>query len=191
MPTEFYSGSDWETHVGPYTTRNVQSDDLWPHAGQGPAGKDALADGLHPILAIGNDAVAEGRLATSPTGVMVTYNSTLSRAVMAVQNGMVVRQYVDNILSYSAGDANAFETSLQIGMPVYVDDSNDLAAGVTLSLSPSNDAGLANPLAGWIWYDQTEDESALIGGANSDVWPKTVANEKTSVLCNILMRGCG
>ena len=188
MPAEFYSGTDWEGSSGPNVHRNVHPDDLYPHLGQGPALKDALADGLHPILAIGNDAAAEGRSAVQPTGVMVTYNATAERAVMNIAKGMVVKQYVANVLTYNAGVDATWETSIQIGMAVYIDDSNDLSLGVTCSLSPANDAAVANPLCGYIWYDQTEDEDVGIGGANVDAFPKTVANEYTDVLLNVLLK---
>jgi len=188
MPDEFFSGTDWQGSSGPLVNRNVHPDDLWPHSLQGPAGKDALADGLHPILAIGNDAAAEGRGYDQPCGVMVTFSSAAERAIMNVAKGFICRQYVANVLTYDGGDAATFETSIQIGMAIYVDDSDDLAAGCTVSLSPLNDAGLYNPLAGWVWYDQTEDEDVGIGGANVDAFPKTVADSLTYTLLNVLMR---
>lgn len=189
MTAEFRSGSDWQGSSGPHIPRNVQSDDLWPHSTQGPAGKDVLADGLHPILAIGNDAVAEGRAYDSPVGVMVTYNAAILRAVMNVAPRMVMHNYnVANVLTYGAPAPATFETSLQIGMRVYVDDSAALAAGVTLSLSPLNDAGLVNVFAGWLWYSQTEDEDVGIGGGNVDAWPKTAANSLIYTKCDILLK---
>ena len=188
MPTEFFSGTDWQGSSGPLVNRNVHPDDLYPHSLQGPAGKDALADGLHPILAIGNDAAVEGRDYDQATGVMVTFGAEAERAVINIAHGFICRQYVANVLTYDGGDPATFETSIQIGMRIFVDDSIGLAAGVTVSLSPLNDAGLTNPFAGWVIYDQTEDEDVGIGGANVDAFPKTVANELTYTLLNVMLK---
>ena len=55
-----------------------------------------------------------------------------------------------------------------MGQPVYVDDStSDMAAGVTLSLSPLNSAGTKNPLAGYLWYCQDEIADGQVGGARA------------------------
>lgn len=189
MSLTFKSGTNWQGSSGPMLSRNVQGDDLYPHLGQGPALKDALADGLHPILAIGNDAVAEGRNIDQLTGIMVSYNSDIDRAVMNIAKGFIAHdQNVTNILTYSGSVPNTFETSLQIGMRVFVDDSNDLALGDTLSLSPLNDAGVVNPLCGFLWYAQDEDEDVGIGGGNADAWPKTAADEQAIVVCDILLK---
>ena len=167
MPDEFYKGTDWEGSSGPFINRNVQGDDLWPQG----APKDALADGLHPILAIGGT----GSRPRNVCGVMVTYNSTLDRAVMNVAPGFVCKQYVANVTGYTggAGAANAWSANIYIGAPIYLDDSTVLAAGVTCSLSSANNAGASNPLVGVAWYSQTEDEDVGIGGHNADAWPKS------------------
>ena len=189
MPATFKAGPGWQGTPGPYIERNVLAEDCYPHSLQGPAGKDALANGLHPILAIGNDAVAEGRSHDQLVGVMVTYNLALTRAVMNIGKGFVCKDYsVANVLTYAAPNPATFETSFQIGMKVYIDDSLPLAAGVTLSLSPLNVDGLVNPHAGWLWPDQTEDPSFYIGGANVDVWPKAAANSLAYVVANILLK---
>lgn len=189
MSATFLEGTNWQGSSGPNLHRNVQFDDLYPHAGQGPAGKDTLEDGMHPILAIGNDAVAEGRALTQMTGIVVSVNETLSRAVMNVAKGFIAHnQIVSNILTYAANVPDTFETSLQIGMPVYVDDSDDIGAGDTLTLSPLNDAGLVNPLAGYLWYAQDEDEDVGIGGVNVDAWPKTAANSLTLVTVDVILK---
>ena len=189
MSNTFRAGTDWQGSSSPHIHRNVQADDLYPHLGQGPALKDALADGLHPVLAIGNDAAAEGRGHDQPVGIMAKYDSAIERAVMNVAHGFICHdQEVDNVLTYGGGVPNTWETSLQIGMKVYVDDSNDLALGVTLSLSPLNDAGLTNPWAGWLFYAQDEDEDVGVGGANADAWPKTAANEQTNVTVDVMLK---
>ncbi len=189
MTAEFRQGTDWQGSSGPMITRNVQSDDCYPHSTQGPAAKDVLADGLHPILAIGNDAVLEGRDHDQAVGVMVTYNVDILRGVFNVAPRWIGRNYnVANVLTYSGGNPDTFETSLQIGMKVYVDDSADLANGVTLSLSPLNENDLVNPWAGWLWYDQTEDEDIGVGGANVDAWPKTALGSLVYTEANIMLK---
>lgn len=191
MPDEFYTGSDWQGTSGPYVNRNVQLDDLYPQS-VNCVGKDVLANGHHPILAIGDQAVANGRGIDQPCGVVVTYDANVQRAVMNVAKGFVCKQYVANILTYAAAVPATWALSLYIGQAVYVDDTPvaaGLAAGVTITLSPLNNAGLANPLAGWLWYDQTEDEDAAVGGGNADAWPKTADNTQTVyTLVNVLMR---
>lgn len=179
MSTTFYQGTDWATSQGPRVHRNVADEDLYPHG----SGKDALEDGLHPVLAIGG--ASDTRRVDHKCGVLVTYESESGRAVVNVAQGAIVKAYIANITGYSGGDANAFATSLTIGMPVYIDDSDDLPAGVTLSLCPTNDADASNPLAGYLWYDQTEDVDPL--GANSDAWPKTVAEELVISTLNIML----
>lgn len=189
MTTEFRQGTDWQGSSGPHIPRNYQSDDLYPHSTQGPAAKDVLADGLHPFLALGNDAVAEGRSHDQAVGVMVTYNADILRGVMNVASYWVGHNYnVANVLTYAAGVPDTFETSLQIGMKVYIDDSDDLATGVTLSLSPLNDAGLVNPHAGWLHYSQTEDEDVGVGGANVDAWPKTALNSLVNTEVDVMKK---
>ncbi len=195
MPTttEFYKDTNWQSSSEPHLPVNCIPADLWPHSTNGPAGKDALADGLHPVLAIGGITAADGR-ATNPVGVMVTFaadaiTAANSRAVMNVAPGAIVKQYVANINGYSGGVANSWETSLTFGLPVYVDDSDDLAAGVTLSLAAANDAGVANPLAGYIWRQQTQEPDALAGGGNENPFPITVAEETVYTLLDILLVG--
>ena len=86
-----------------------------------------------------------------------------------------------------------FETAPVIGQPVYVDDTAALSAGVTLSLSPLSGAGLANPLAGHLFYCQDEYRDGDIGGANAAVtWPLTWANEETETeVCVMLSSDSG
>ena len=178
MPnTEFYKGTDSEGSSGPIIPRNVQSDDCYPHS-TNVAGKDVLANGLHPFQAFGSQAAADGRGVLQKCGVLITYNATILRGVFNVAPGSIYRQYVLNTLTYNGGVDATWDATFDIGQPVYVDDSAaaNITAGVTLTLSPNNDAGLVNPHAGWLWYDQTEDESAGVGGANADAWPKTASN---------------
>jgi hypothetical protein len=83
-----------------------------------------------------------------------------------VADGTIVRQYVSNILTYNEQHTPAtYQTAVMVGTPVYVDDSNDLSEGVTLSMSPLNDNAVKNPQAGVLWYCQDEIADGLAGGA--------------------------
>lgn len=186
MSTVFPTGPGYEGSMDVMVSRNFHEDDVWPH-GAG-ASKDTLEDGMHPVLAAGGQTAADGR-PLNVVGQVMHYNADGERVVMNVAPGHVAIGYVANVLTYSGGSPNTFETSLTIMYPVYVDDSTDLAAGVTLSLSPLNENDVPNPLAGYLWYDQTEDEDVGIGGGNEDAWPKTVADSLTYTLCNVMLVG--
>jgi hypothetical protein len=172
--------------------RNVHEADVWPVADNSGSGtKDALADGLHPVVAIGGRTAADGR-PMNLTGAVVTYHAGLTTptgiAVINIADGFCVKAYVDNTLTYAAGVPATFEQAPVIGQPVYVDDSNDLGEGTTLSLSPLNDADVANPVAGHLFYCQDEYADISVGRPNSSAdWPQTWANEQTETLVCVLL----
>lgn len=173
MPAQFYSGPDWQQSSEPHTFVEVQEGNCWPVDDRCVAGaKDQLADGLHPVIAIGGLTAADGR-PLNLTGVVVSCNisaagTATDRIVVNIADGTIVRQHVANILTYTGGSAATFETAPVVGQPVYVDDStSDMAAGVTLSMSPLNSAGLRNPLAGYLWYCQDEIADGQVGGARA------------------------
>ncbi len=186
MSTTFYSNTNWSRNQ----VRNhiaVPLADTWPQG----APKDTVEDGLHPVLAIGPATAADGR-PRQTVGILVTYNATSGQVVMNIGFGALVKAYVTNITGYSGGDANAWEDSLNFGRAVYVDDSDDLPAGVTLSLSPANDAAVANPVAGWLWHDPDELPDTGIGGGNSSVYPVSVSGAATvTSTLTILLAGNG
>ncbi len=185
---EFYGESDWEQSSGPLVNRKFEEDVLWPIADNSGSGtKDALADGLHPVVAIGGRTAADGR-ANNRTGVVVTYNATSDIAVVNIADGYIVRNYVSNIAGYDGQNAaNAWEAAPVIGQPVYIDDSDDLGAGCTLSMSPLNDAGVDNPLAGHLMYCQDEYVDYAIGGSNSDQWGPTWLGSTAEYLVCVML----
>jgi hypothetical protein len=175
MPDDFKSGSDWEQSSGPIIARQFAAADLWPHGlnseSDGAGDKDILADGLHPVLAIGADKTNRPR---HLTGVVMTYTNA-NLVTLNLADKFVVRNYVANIVSYGP---TVYDQSMAIGEPVYVDDSTALSSGVTLSRSPNNNLGAANPLAGYLYYCQDEFYDSGVGGANAAaVWPKVLTNE--------------
>ena len=168
---EFYSGTDWQQSSGPMCNRKFEEDVIWPIAdNSGSTTKDALADGLHPVVAIGGRTTDDGR-PNNITGVVVSYSAVSDIAVVNIAPCQIVRAYVSNIFAYDGGNGpNDWEDAPVIGQSVYVDDSDDLGEGCTLSMSASNDEGVANPLAGNLIYCQDEYVDELIGGGTSTEW---------------------
>ena len=193
MSVYFYSGSDWQQSSEPHTFVEVQESDCWPVDDRSLSGaKDQLADGLHPVIAIGGRTAADGR-PLNLTGVVVSCNistagTATDRIVVNVADGTIVRQYVANILTYSGGSAATYETAPVVGQPVYVDDSADLAAGDTLSMSPANSAGTRNPLAGYLWYCQDEIADGQVGGSRSTAtFDTSLSNSLVSQIYCVLL----
>ena len=174
----FFSGATYEKSSEPSSSVQVHESDVWPVADNSGSGtKDEVEDGLHPVVAVGGRTAADGR-PSNLVGVVLTCLEGLTEATDLIQLDIarekIVQNYVANVLTYSGGTANTFETAPVIGQPVYVDDSNDLGEGCTLSLSRLNDADVANPMAGVLWYDQDEYVDNSVGGPNySASWPKT------------------
>lgn len=183
---EFYNDSNWEQSSGPVVSRQFETEDLWPHGAASEIGggdKDVLEAGTHPILAIGAKA---DRAAVQQVGAVMSIENNLVE--LNIAHGFICRQFVANILTYNAGVAATWAANYNVGMPVYVDDSAEMSAGVTLSLSPLNSAGSANPLAGFIVPAQDEYDDSLFGGGNSDAYPKAGNNAATveTLVCVML-----
>jgi len=164
MPDGFYSGTDWQQSSGPYCNRYFQLADLWPEGTNSEVGggaKDVLAAGLHPILAIG----AKANRSCNLTGVVVEYESA-QRVLMNVSGCAIVRQYVVNITDYNEtdGTAKTWVASYDAGDCVYVDDSDELPAGVTISGASANQSGSGNPKAGYVMYCQDDYDDSGFGG---------------------------
>lgn len=175
-----FQGHPWQQSSEPYLPAEVEEKDCYPVDDRSGSGtKDQLDDGLHPVVAIGERAAPSRPL--QRTGVVVTIDRTVlgtatDRVVVNIADGAIVRQFVANVLTYS-GTPATFEQTPQVGQPVYVDDSDDLSEGVTLSMSPLNDGGLENPLAGNLWYCQDEIADGQAGGSRStSTFDTTLAN---------------
>jgi len=189
MSTVFYGETDWQSSSGPLIIRQFDEADLWPEgAASEIAGgnKDELEDGLHPFLAIGPKALRP----VNQVGVVVTVTND-HLVHMNVAPGFCAKAYVANVLTYDAqGAAATFDQSLAIGEPVYVDDTDALDEGVTLSRSPLNGAnpGTGNPRAGYIYYDQDDFLDSGVGGPNAAAdWPKTIANSIVYTLLTVML----
>lgn len=194
--TEFYDGRPlYEQSSEPHTIVDVQESDCWPVDDRSVSGtKDQLAPGLHPVIAIGGRTAADGR-PLNVTGLVISYAGTGSgtatdRVEVDIADGVITRQYVSNILTYSGSSPYTFEQAPIVGQPVYVDDSSSLSAGVTLSLSPlNNDGGVKNPQAGVLWYCQDEIADGLAGGARAtSTFDGALPNSETEqVYCVLLL----
>lgn len=190
MSDVFTVGPGYEGSSFPITVLEVLENDLWPILDNSGSGtKDSLFDangdydGVHPVVAIGGRTAADGR-PLNRTGVVLSATPGLtvpnSRVRVNIADGYIVKNWVANVLTYSAGTPNTFETAPVPGQPVYVDDSDDLGEGVTLSMSPLNDAGVKNPLAGHLTYGQDEYPNSDVGGPNSSTtFDSSLANELT------------
>lgn len=167
MPDYFQSGTDWQCSSGPTIPLQVELADVWPQ-GTGAMGeigggdKDVLADGDHPAFALGAKANRPNNL----TGVVLKYTDA-NLVTLNVADKFCTKQYVANVLTYSGTSPYTFDSSLEFGDPVYVDDSDALSAGVTLSRSPLNSAGSANPLFGYIVYCQDDFLDTGVGGLHT------------------------
>ena len=203
MTTEFYgatAGESYEQSSGPIVSRQVQEADVWPVYDNASDTKDSLLDangaynGVHPVIAIGGRTAADGR-PLNLTGVVmdVTPSSTLAESLVRVNiaDGMIVRSPVANVLTYSGTVADTFEQAPVVGQPVYVDDSEALAAGVTLSLSPLSGGALRNPVAGHLFYCQDEYPNDMVGGPNaSSGFDSALSNTLVQqVYCVVLSNG--
>jgi len=186
MPTEFYTGTDWEDSSGPICPVVVHESDVWPVDDNSESGaKDSLLDanslwnGVHPVVAIGTRTHARRPLQRTGVVMFVTPGLTTasSQVVVNCADQMVVRNYVANVTSYSGTVAHTFEQTPYPGEPVFVDDSQALGAGVTLSMSPLNEDGLENPLAGHLHYCENEMRDDMVGGARkAATFDSTLAN---------------
>lgn len=172
MTAEFWSGTNWEQASEPQTNIDAQESDCWPVDDRSGSGtKDQLAPGLHPVIALGGRTAANGR-PLNMTGVVVSYYGAgggvaTDRVVVNIADGYVVRNYVANVLTYADSAPATFETTPIQFQPVYVDDSDDLAEGVTLSMSPLNEDDLKNPLAGYLYYCQDEIADGFAAGSRT------------------------
>jgi hypothetical protein len=199
MPTEFYHSPDWQCSSGPELPRQFAVADLWPvglnSESDGSGDKDILAVAsatqpeLHPVVAIGAKANRPNNL----TGVVKGYTND-HLVTLNLADKVCTRNYVANVLTYSNGTPNTFDTSMAPGDPVYVDDSDSLASGVTLSRSPLNDDGAGNPLAGYLWYCQDDFIDSGVGGLHATAgMPVTLDNEldEETVYCILLVNDSG
>ena len=203
MSTEFYgatAGEVYEQSSGPIVSRMYLENDLWPVYDNSAITKDSLLtaagayNGVHPVVAIGGRTAADGR-PLNLTGVVMNVEAapTLSQSLVQVNiaDGVIVRNWVANVTTYSGTATSDFETAPVVGQPVYVDDSQALPAGCTLSMSPLSGSGLRNPLAGHLTRCQDEFPNDEFGGPNAtDQFDSALSDSLTvQAYCVILSNG--
>lgn len=170
MTSVFLSGPDYEVSSGPLIERRAHIDDVWPEGTA--ASKDDLEAGMHVFFAIG----PKGQRPKNVCGMVITYDTLTDIIVLNIAPGAIYRTYVANVLTYSGAAPNSWEATLDKHVPVWVDDSTDLAAGVTVSRSPLNESAAENPLLGFTWPDQDEWTDSGVGGGNTDPYPKSYSS---------------
>lgn len=195
----FYSGSDWQQSSEPLVTRKVHLENdandtyyLWPVA---DTNWDTLADGDHPVLAVGRKANRPQNI----TATVITYDSATEIATLNVADKQIVRAKVINILTYDGQAVDAHVNTVYPGDPVYVDDSTVIYGtdnGCTLSFSPLNDTDVQknNPLAGYVWWCQDEFDDEGVAGPNTSQGinqPETTDTTEVLTLCVMLVNDHG
>jgi len=119
---------------------------------------------------------------TEVCGTIVTLGTVADPySVVNVAEGAKYRQWVRNVLTWSAGPvAEATWGPINIGDPVFYDDESDAANGVKLSTSPLDSTGAVNPRFGTVEMLQTEDE---------DDFPKGDAQAGSNNACSVMQTG--
>lgn len=117
---------------------------------------------------------------TQVGGIVLSIDAALSRAVIGFTPGKIYGLNVRNVITYS-GAAEATFRAINIGDPVYYDGSATMPAGVELSTSPLDAAGVANPVWGYV-VGKDEADTAL--------YPKGTTTASTQA-CGVMARGAG
>ncbi len=115
---------------------------------------------------------------TQLTGTILTVDAGDSIAVIDFTCSMVYLHYVRNVRTYNGG-VEATWGAINIGDPVYYDDSGTMPAGVYLSTSPANNQAAANTLFGFV-----------VPANDTDAFPKGGAVASTQ-RCAVMQIGAG
>lgn len=118
---------------------------------------------------------------TQLCGTIMTVDTADSIAIVNFAPGFVGNWNVRNVLTYNAGVENTW-TAINIGDPVYYDNSATMPAGVYLSMSPLDNLGTANSLFGYI-VCVTSEAAAL--------YPKGAGGVASTQACQVQQRGAG
>lgn len=127
-----------------------------------------------------NPAMVTGLLAGAElTGTILAIDATNSVAVIDFTPSMVYRFTVRNVLTYGAGPAEATWGPINIGDPIYYDDTATMPVGTYLSTSPLDGGGNANPIFGF----------AVPGDVATDTFPKGAALVGSTQTVCVMQRG--
>lgn len=130
-----------------------------------------------------NPAMVTGLLAgVELTGTIITVDAANSVAVINFAPGFVLWTTVRNVLTYGAGPAEATWGPINIGDPIYYDDTATMPAGTYLSTSPLDGGGNANPRFGW---------AVPASDADAALFPKGAALVGSTQSVAVMQRGAG
>lgn len=117
---------------------------------------------------------------TQLTGTIMSIDADDSIAIVNIAPGFIGNWEVRNVLTYAAA-VEATWGAINIGDPVYYDNSPTMPAGVYLSTSPLDNTGGANTLFGYI-ATKTSEAAALypLGGITA-----------STQNCQVQQRGAG
>jgi hypothetical protein len=142
-----------------------------------------------------NAARVTGRVAaTQLSGTILTVDVVRSFAIIDFTCSAVYKHDVRTVTTYAGGATgaeNGWQT-LNIGDPVYYDDSSTMPAGVYLSTAPANNNPLGtgnsnNNLFGWI----VPAPSTTGFDTDAAEYPKAAGNAGNTWRCAIMQRGAG
>lgn len=118
---------------------------------------------------------------TQLCGTIMTVDAGDSIAIVNVAPGFIGNWEVRNVLTYNAGVENTW-TAINVGDPVYYDNSATMPAGVYLSMSPLDNTGTANTLFGHI---------ACITSEAAALYPLGAGGVASTQDCQVMQRGAG
>jgi len=117
---------------------------------------------------------------TQLCGTVLSTHAGDSVAIVNVAPGFVGNWEVRNVLTYAAA-VEATWGAINVGDPVYYDNSATMPAGVYLSTSPLDNTGAANTLFGYIACIASEDAALYpLGGITASTQD-----------CQVMQRGAG
>lgn len=124
---------------------------------------------------ISNPAEVLGTDGFQLTGTILVVDAVLSVATIDFTSSMVYHQPVRTATTYAQAVESAWAT-LDVGDPVYYDNSATMPVGVYLSLAAANNLGQANSLFGWIVPHSDADAALfpLAAGNAGNTWDVAV-----------------
>lgn len=122
---------------------------------------------------------------TQLTGTILSIDAADSVAIIDFTAGMVYWHEVRNVLTYAAA-VEATWGPINIGDPVYYDNSATMPAGVYLSTSPLDNTGAANTLFGHVVPCVANSDDA-----DGSDYPKGAALVASTQECGVMQLGVG
>lgn len=124
-------------------------------------------------------AMVSGTAGLQLCGTVLSVDAVRSVAVVDFTPTMVYSHLVRTVSGYSGGVEYAW-ADINIGTPIYYDNSATMPAGCKLSLSAQNNAGATNPLYGW-----------AVPANENDTFPKAAGTSGNTHRVAVMQRGGG